>query len=180
MTSASLFGFSFFASLAFLAVQTSAAYTWTMSRRKLNLATLDDAVAEARRLHERGYDRAGTWNLAQVCDHLTRLMTKSRDGFGDARFGWPMRLFGRLAKPLLVRMTSMPAGVEGPPSFMPPADLSDERAAIEAMERAVRRVQESGATFHPSPLLGTLTQAQWINIHRVHAAHHLGFLVPRG
>jgi hypothetical protein len=150
-----------------------------MQRRKLHFASLDDAIAEARRLHETGYDRAGTWNLAQICDHLSKLMTMSRDGFGDARFGWQMRLFGRLAKPMIVRMKSMPKGLDGPASFMPATDQGDELAAIDAMAEAVRRVLEPGATFHPSPLVGKLTEEQWISIHRVHAAHHLGFLIPR-
>ena len=150
-----------------------------MQRRKLHFASLDDAVAEARRLHQTGYDRAGQWNLAQVCDHLTKLMTMSRDGFGDARFGWPMRLFGRLAKPMILRTKSMPPGLPGPVSFMPPADLSNDAAALDALAGAVQRVLEPGATFHPSPLVGKLTQEQWIGLHRVHAAHHLGFLIPR-
>src|SRR5687768_3540041 len=97
-----------------------------MERRSLRLATLDDAVTDARQLLERGYDRAGNWNLAQVCDHLTKLMTMSRDGFGDAGFGWGVRLFGRLAKPLILRANSMPKGLDGPPSFMPPADLTND------------------------------------------------------
>ncbi|HEV7299665.1 MAG TPA: DUF1569 domain-containing protein [Tepidisphaeraceae bacterium] len=150
-----------------------------MERRPLQFTTLDDAVTDARHLFERGYDRAGKWNLAQVCDHLTKLMTMSRDGFGETGFGWPLRLFGRLAKPLILRMKTMPKGLDGPAAFMPAANLADDAAAAEALADAVRRILEPGATFHPSPLLGRLTRDQWISIHRVHAAHHLGFLVPR-
>jgi hypothetical protein len=55
----------------------------------------------------------------------------------------------------------------------------DEHLAIEAISDTIARVVDPAATFYPSPLFGRLSTDQWRRLHRVHAAHHLGFLTPR-
>src|SRR5262249_59941626 len=65
-----------------------------MPRRPLRLADLDAALGDAEQLLAAGYDRAGSWSLAQVCDHLARVLTLSLDGF-PSRMPWAVRLLAR-------------------------------------------------------------------------------------
>jgi hypothetical protein len=81
---------------------------------------------------------------------------------------------------VVLRVNFMPRGVEAP-AFMQPAMVSaeDEHLAIEVNSDTVARVIDPAATFYPSPLFGRLSADQWRRLHRIHAAHHLGFLIPR-
>src|SRR5262245_7088988 len=56
------------------------------TRRVLKFESLDEAVRDAERLSERGYEKAGNWDLAQCCHHLAVLMTYPLDGFPPFRF----------------------------------------------------------------------------------------------
>lgn len=60
----------------------------------------DDLAKEVDRLHTQGYDRAGDWDLAQVCDHLAKSMDASLDGFAF-RAPW---LFWALLAPIILRV----------------------------------------------------------------------------
>src|SRR5947209_2910447 len=53
----------------------------TIERRKLTFASLDDVVRDAENLQVKGYDKAGNWNLAQVCTHLAEWLRFPIDGF---------------------------------------------------------------------------------------------------
>src|SRR5262249_32953389 len=52
-----------------------------MPRRKLDLRDLAAVLNEVKRLHQHNYDKTGEWNLAQICDHLTKVINGSIDGF---------------------------------------------------------------------------------------------------
>lgn len=145
-------------------------------RRELRLEGLPEISAEARRLQESGYDRAGTWSLGQVCNHLAILMEMSVDGF-PFRFPWLVRKLMRMMflgsvmkrKPLRLR-----APAPGP--LKQPEPVDDE-AGITRLEAAVQRIQQS-ETFVPSPVFGRLTPEEWRQLHLWHSEHHLSFLLP--
>jgi hypothetical protein len=76
----------------------------------------------------------------------------------------------------------MPKGLKlrGPLAVLrpPEAESIDEDAAVEEVVALVDRLRNEPQR-HPSPVAGDLTRDQWDTLHRRHAAHHLGFLVPR-
>jgi hypothetical protein len=146
-------------------------------RRTLDFFDFDAVLADVERLRRDGYRRAGTWDLPQACDHLTRFMRGSLEGFGF-QFPLPFRLAGRwLFLGRTLRTRRIPTGVKGPAPLMPPADVGGD-AAVRAFAETVARVRDHRGDFHPSPLFGRLTPEQWRQIHLIHAAHHLSFLVP--
>jgi hypothetical protein len=53
-------------------------------RRRLQLPDLNAAVAQAETLAAVGYDRAGLWDLAQVCGHLADWLRYPVEGFPTA------------------------------------------------------------------------------------------------
>lgn len=153
-------------------------------RRTLAFATLDEVVADAENLLARGYDRAGNWDLAQVCSHLAEWLRYPMDGF--PRIPVVMRpVFWLLRKTIgpreLRKMTDggkMPAGAPTlKESVAPPG--GDAAVAVANLKATIERFKASEGPYHPSPLLGTLTKDQLVRVHCVHGAHHLSFLIPR-
>lgn len=151
-----------------------------MKRRKLKFTALEQVAVDVDLLHRAGYGRVGNWTLAQVCDHLTKFMVMSLDGF-PVKMPWPIRavMGPYFLKPLTLWSEWIPAGVQGPAVMMPTAPPG-EAQAVERCKQALLRVQEFAGSFHPSPLFGEMTPGQWRKIHLIHAAHHLSFLLPLG
>ena len=151
-------------------------------RRKLNFATLDEVVADAENLLAQGYDKAGNWDLAQVCGHLAEWMRFPVEGFPKL----PL-----LLRPMfrLMRMTvgkSMRAkilaegfatGVRTMPQTVPPPG-GDPAAAVAKLKEAAERFQAYTGPIHPSPLFGAMNKEDARQLQLRHCAHHLSFLVP--
>ena len=153
-----------------------------MKRRPLRLTTIDAAIDEIDRLHACGYERAGAWDLARTCDHLTLAMRMSLDGCPpDTRPFWPLRVLG----PTVVKWTVlgtgwMASGVPVPHASLEIADPRAERTAVSHCVATLREVRDFDGPFHPNPVMGRLSPQQWRRFHIVHANHHLRFLIPRG
>jgi len=155
-----------------------------ITRRILQFAALPDAVREAELLRDRGYDRAGQWSLAQCCGHLANWLSYPLDGFPPLPFAlkpvfWVMRKTmanGMLDK--VLKDEAMPAGSSTAPQSIPPPG-GDDREAVEAYRKAVDRWLAWDGPLKSSPVFGDQSKERLEHLHRVHAAHHLGFLVPK-
>jgi hypothetical protein len=149
-----------------------------MGRRTLDYRSFDELRADVRSLMGRRYHRAGTWSLGQVCDHLDKMFTMTLDGFA---FKMPLalRLFAGPIKKWMLKKRKMPTGVKGPPTFMPADEGSlNDHAAAERLLQTIDRYTSHAGELHPSPLFGKLTREEWDQIHLIHSAHHLSFIVP--
>jgi hypothetical protein len=149
-----------------------------MPRRELTFLDYADVIAEIDRLASRGYERTGQWTLGQVCRHLSYYMRGSLEGY-PFRLPWIIRklIGGRLLRKLLSD-APMPSGKPTVPASRPPDHVPEERAVAEARE-LLERLRAHTGPVHPSPIFGTLTPEQARALHLKHAAHHLGFLVPK-
>jgi hypothetical protein len=149
-----------------------------MRRRPLRFHDFDQALADAHGLLAAGYDRAGAWSLAQVADHLTKVITFSLDGF-PSLMPWPMRLAARwFALGAILRHEVFRSRFAAP-SYLMPADGLADRDAVERLRAAVGRFTAHAGPLHPSPAFGPLTPEQWREVHLWHCEHHLSFLLPR-
>jgi hypothetical protein len=149
-----------------------------MERRKLNFGRFESVAADINHLHTAGYTQVGSWDLSQACDHLTRYMRMSLEGF-PFEFPWVMRrLVGpAILKPLVLWTHWLPAGAKAPRPLVPERS-PQEPAAVEAVIEMLHRVRNHPDRFAPSPLFGELSNSQWRQVHLIHASHHLSFLVP--
>ncbi len=152
-----------------------------MQRRQLDLPDLDAAVAEARRLHNSGYDKAGQWDLGQVCKHCSLPMHECIDGptFKPSVF---LKLIVKLsgAKGKFFATRSIKPGLPAPAGFVfAPADAAGQAAAVEQLTEAASRFKQHTGSLHDHPLFGPLSRDQWHQFHTIHTAHHLGFLLPQ-
>lgn len=152
-----------------------------MERRKLDLRSGDELIAEIDRLASSGYSKAGQWSLTQMCEHLDKTMTGGMDGF-NFRLPWIVRatigafLTRDILKNRRMRRFSAPKPVR-PKS---PASETDDPEIIARCKETVRRAMDFKGPLPPYPLVNNLSVENWKQLMWIHAGHHLSFLVPSG
>jgi hypothetical protein len=149
-----------------------------VEQRRLDFKDFPQALAEVNRLHRGGYLKAGQWDLAQVCDHLTYFVQGSLHGH-PYRVPWLFKvLLGRFVLRRILKQRRMKAGGPTPQKPLPPSG-SDEATAVERFRQAIEQLQRHQGELHDSPFFGHLTAEEWRELHLIHCAHHLGFLMPK-
>jgi hypothetical protein len=152
-------------------------------RESLTFNNLDEAVADAENLLNKGYDRTGNWDLAQICNHLAEWLKYPIDGYPPAPIFlkpvfWLMKVtFGKRMGQSLLQGGKMKKGLATAPQTVFPGG-QDANAAVENFRQQVERWKAYSGPYHPSPIFGSFTQEEWNRGQCVHAAHHLSFLVP--
>ena len=151
----------------------------SMERRSLMFADLEGVRADLHNLRQLGYSKVGTWDLAQTCDHLGYFIEGSLDGW-HFKVPWLLKvLFGRIALNQILRKNYVKVGIPTPQKPLP-SPGGDEAAAVSRLEGLLERLRTRQGEFHDSPFFGHLTPDQWQQLHRIHCAHHLSFLIPNG
>lgn len=142
-------------------------------RRTLSFASLDEVMPEVNRLLA-GHVTVGAWSLGQVLDHLAFAFDRVAKGPAASEPPTPeqQELHHRF-----FAHDRFPDGVELPSAFGPPPD-ADPIAAAESLRTAMAAFAARTAPFPAHPRLGPLTGEEWVKLHRMHCAHHLGFAVP--
>ncbi len=149
-----------------------------MDRRELDYKDFDQLIADAKRLHEHGYDKAGRWDLSQTCEHLSFAMNQSLDGY-TFKGPWFLR---KVLVPLFVKRSfyksrKIQAGLPAPDGSV--FDPIDESQAVQAFLNTTQRVKQTQQWPHLHPIFEKLTNDQWRQFHLIHAAHHFSFLIPK-
>jgi hypothetical protein len=149
-----------------------------MQSRDLDFRDTKTVGEEIDRLHKDNYEKTGSWDLAQACNHLTYFIEGSLDGH-PYRVPWFLKvLFGRLVLHRILKQRRMKPGGPTPQKPLPlPGD--DEAAAVARLKQALQRLESHQGELHASPFFGYLTPQQWRDLHLIHCAHHLGFLIPK-
>lgn len=152
-------------------------------RRKPTFATLDDAVRDAEALLATGYDKAGNWDLAQVCLHLAEWLRFPVEGFPKMPLllrpvGWLVRtLIGKAMRTKVLANGFSAGGQTMPQTVFPPG--GDAAVAVAKLKAAVEQLKAHAGPIHPSPLFGAMTKDEAVQLQLKHCEHHLSFLIPR-
>lgn len=151
-------------------------------RRAVRYESLDEALADVQGLIDAGEVRGlGNWTPAQNILHVATAIDFAIDGYPPEARQTPrlVRLFMRLFKRRMLEKGFGP-GIRPPEkiarTFRPDPAVTIE-AAMSALRRSVQRSKDPGMT-HPSPLMGSLTQAEYERFHCRHAELHFSFVVP--
>jgi len=147
-------------------------------RRKVKYASLQEVLADAERLSHGHIKALGNWSAGQVFRHLATSFNNSIDGF-DAKSPWYFRVMARLMKRKLLAGT-MPPGYQlpaGARETLVPGPTSTEEG-LAALRSAIAR-QEREPNRAPNPVFGDLTRDEWNQVHLMHSALHMSFLVPQ-
>jgi hypothetical protein len=149
-----------------------------MQNRQLDLKDFDEALVEVDRLDKDGYEKAGQWDLAQTCDHLTYFIKGSLDGH-PFKVPWLLKvLLGRLILRRILKTRRMKAGATTPQKPLPQPG-GDQSTAVARFKDTIGRLRTHQGEMHASPFFGYLTPQQWRDLHLIHCAHHLGYLIPK-
>lgn len=152
-------------------------------RRPLSFARLDDVPVEVDRLLK-GHRTVGRWTLAQICAHLAASirLTSKEEALSTPEPPSPaVERAQRIARKRFFRSGRFPEGAEIPTEAIAPGPPdADPTLAAEALREAVARFLETAGPFPSHPYLGPLDRDEWLNFHRIHCAHHLGFALPSG
>jgi Protein of unknown function (DUF1569) len=149
-------------------------------RRTLEFDRLDQVMPEVDRLLS-GHITSGTWTLGQILDHLASALRLTMENDAEPEFD-PLdldlaRLF-EVRRRRFFRAGRFPDGASSPhPSLDPPPD-ADQRSSAESLRVFLRLFDEFSGTFPQHPMLGPMTKDEWSAFHRLHCAHHLGFVRP--
>ena len=152
------------------------------ARRSLDFRDFDAILRDLDAL-EQGYDRAGSWNLAQVCGHLAQWMRFPMDGFPRPPLPirailWVMR--NTVGKRMLRNILTKRAMPAGRPTLREtvPATSGEEKAAVEELRQTIARFRAHTGPIHTSPGFGDMDRETCTQLQLIHCGHHLSFLVP--
>ncbi|HEV7282019.1 MAG TPA: DUF1569 domain-containing protein [Pirellulaceae bacterium] len=156
-----------------------------MPRRSLNLATLDESIAEIERLQREGYVATGKWTLSQICEHLTATMRMGLDG--GQRMPWLLRkTMGAWMIRSWLKKRSMRAGLPTLDRLRPKINgdgeatkAADDPGAIAACLATLREVRDFSGELPPHSMCDGVDLPRYQDLCVIHAQHHLGYLAPR-
>jgi hypothetical protein len=143
----------------------------------LSFTSLKEIMPEVDRLVDKGHTTVGKWSLAQICNHLSTTIIWSVDGYPMV-LPWIVRAtVGKLGKAHLLRTKKMMEGLKLPRKLVPSPDL-DLRAEVESLRAAINLYLSNDKEPATHAIMGRLTKAEAEQIHLIHAAHHLSFVIP--
>jgi hypothetical protein len=146
--------------------------------RRLRFDDFGEVPKEADRLLVQGYEKAGDWDLSQVCNHLADALTSSVTTGVKPMVSLPVRWYIKwryLSK--VLQRGRLPRGVKAPEGLRSP-QTGDAAAAVERLREAVANFQSHPGKIHPHPYFGRLNREQARQFHLIHCAHHFSFLIP--
>ena len=153
--------------------------TSKVTRRPLRFSSIDEAIAEARRitaLAQSGkIQYLGNWDASQILNHLA--------GWAEHAFTpnpvhapWLIKL---LVRPLKNRFLNkgLPSGRHIPkiPEGTTHTEKGPVDQALARFEKAFTNLQTEIPT-QPSPVFGRMTQEEYIKLNLRHAELHMGFI----
>lgn len=145
------------------------------TRRKLHFHTMRDILDDVETLTSGPVESLGKWTPAQNIEHIRLLILIAHRGV-DFKMPLPFRVIGKVFKGYFLK-APFRAGFKTVDIFEPPAEITMQEA-VTAFREEMAIADRPGAMSHPSPLLGTMTHEQWVQLHCRHAELHLSFLVP--
>jgi hypothetical protein len=155
-----------------------------MSRRELVFRSAQDVIDEIDRLQSSGYSKLKKWTLSQNCEHIGKTIAMGMHG-SPFRLPWILRkTIGPMFISWSLRRGRIPAWFETPaPKPLQPKPTKtgdDDPIKIDWCREMIREAESFQGPLPPYPLADHVTLDQWRHLNWMHAAHHLGFLMPNG
>src|SRR5438067_325465 len=118
-----------------------------MERRPLDFPDFGAVLSDLDRLRSGGYQKAGTWDFAQTCDHLAYFIEGSLDG-QTYRVPWLFKvLFGRMVLRRILAQRRMKTGAPTPQKPLP-APGGDEATAVARLKKSIERLCDHVGDLH--------------------------------
>ena len=148
-----------------------------MQRRELEFDDFDGVIADVEALQQSGYERMGEVGLGRTCEILSAAIEQSFRGAGTKDL-WIQRLVARYCLRRALKQRRMPDCFHLAQELEPHRADEEYPDAVEKYKTTVRRLQ-STYEYPPHPTYGKLASDVWEQMHLVHAAHRLSYLLPK-
>jgi hypothetical protein len=146
-------------------------------KRRFN--TLDDARRAVAPLAEHPLRTTGTWNLAQVMNHVAQSVEYSLDSFPEAKPALFQATVGHLAFALFDARGAMhhalDQAIPGAPALAVDTPLP---AAVQRLLNAFDRFEQHSGALQAHFAYGTLDKAAYARAHLMHLANHWAEFTP--
>ena len=149
-----------------------------MKPRRLEFHNFDEVTKEAESLLTCKYEKAGTWDLSQVCNHLADALTVTTTTGVRPMVSLPVRWYIKwryLDK--VLKSKRLPSGVKAPEGLCDPPS-GDPTEAVQRLRQAVTMAKAHRGEYKPHPYFGYLSPEQARQFHLIHCAHHFSYLIP--
>ena len=147
-----------------------------MARRQLDLYALDQLETELDRLLTNGCVTVGQWDLAQICQHLSRSVNSTLEHV-PLQVPLMMRmLLGPLMKRVVFKHRRFKDALKVPAGLEPGPAGDDPQKAADELKQIMRRLADFPGPWPDHAVFGRLSPEQWLDFHLIHASHHLSFI----
>ena len=146
-------------------------------RRELAFERIEEVMPEVERLLA-GHATSQGWTLGQILHHLAtsvRLSLLARGPAPSSPSDPERERILEVRRRRFFRSGRFPEGIEVPHEALRPPVDADARAEAGSLRLGLERLESSDGPFAPHPMLGPLSKAEWVEFHKIHCAHHLGF-----
>ena len=147
-----------------------------MVRRELEFDDFDEVIADIEALQQGGYERVGEVGLGRTCEILSEAIDQSLRGAGT-KDSWIQRLVAQYCLRRALKQRRMPDCFHLPQeleSHQPDEEYPDAVGKYKTMIQRLRSTYE----YPPHPTYGKLAPDVWEQMHLMHAAHRLSYLLP--
>ncbi|MCE9597567.1 MAG: DUF1569 domain-containing protein [Spirochaetia bacterium] len=144
--------------------------------RTLKFDTLDDAVAELKRLERlKNVNTTGKWSFYQILNHCAESIEIPVINPAQ-RAPWLLRrTIGRLIIKGVWKAGFMKPGIPNP-SAPKKREEGDVSLAFKRIYKAIDSMKKAEKFAEEHPFFGHMTHQEWITLQRYHMANHLGFV----
>jgi len=152
----------------------------TPTRRSLDFRSFDEILADVAQLRAAGYQAAGQWDLATICNHLAKGMEV---GLENKKIEVPLMfrllapVFGKMFFKRLLKTRKLPERIKAPAPFVPD-DHCEIESSIAQLTQTCERAKVFAGPLAVHPIFRRMTVEEWRQLMLIHSSHHLGFLVP--
>jgi hypothetical protein len=147
-----------------------------MAQRSLFFNSLDDALEELSTIERfKAVDTTGLWSYYQILTHLADYLESSMNNFSWMQPLSMRRTIGKANFFKLKQAGKMDPGLANP-STPKVREEGDEKAALQRLRRMIEEYKKFVKKHPEHPFYGLLTREDWDFLHRIHMAHHLGFV----
>lgn len=143
-------------------------------RRELRFKNFSDIRQELTNLEKGPVVTTGNWSYFQILEHCRKALEGSMKGIHRKMSWWKMNVKGPLFFRKISRDGFLPTGVVSPLKEPVERVEGDEKSALEGLCKALNEFEKFEGPFSTHPYLGKLNKKQWVRLHAMHLANHLG------
>lgn len=143
--------------------------------RDIKFKSLEEAIAEVKRLENLPKKTTGVWSYYQILDHCAEGIESSMDGYKGSAPWLIRKTIGQMMKHKTFLQGFMDHGGLNP-TAPKTREEGDEKKAQERLFNAINRFKNFTGKLQLHPFFDELSREEFEKLHSYHIANHLCFV----